>query len=196
MTKLIRRIWFPTKQDILLSSRIYPSLLPIILIGNVFVSLPTITMILVIIAFTLQATVLVRGARTLPIEKDFENKYSEISGKKRKINMYISLFLPLFSTVFIPIIPNYFFIIFIVAIAIAITAMVYSGFNTALFCSVSLLYLIVTFVIFALQGNFRGFILLFIFVFLGLPYLFSFFVKINRVRLIKNAPNLALSADR
>jgi len=106
MRKGIHRIWFPTKQDVRLSIIIYPALLPVILLLNVFSSFPTITTLIIVLALTLEAIILIRGAYTLPIEKDFENKYGEISGKKRKINMYICLFLPLFSIAFVAIIPR------------------------------------------------------------------------------------------
>ena len=196
MGNILKRLWHPTKMDVLGARYLFVFLCPFILAVIVFLpSLVILAGILMIASFAIRAVIVVRAASTLPVEDDLIGKYRNVKPQKRRFHKYLSLFLPAVSLVTLIVAPRYFYVGFGIMAFFGLASMSYADLPMWLFVPLSSLYIIAPLTISGLQAGHNAvlvFLLIAVFIY---PETLAAFLELNKLAASGRAANHSLQSD-
>jgi hypothetical protein len=196
MGNILKRLWYPTKMDVIGARRFYGFLCPFIVVIIVFFpSFVVVAGILIIAAFAIRAVIVVRAASTLPVDGDVMAKYRSVTYRKRVFHKYLSLFLPLASLVTLAVIPKYFYICFGSMAFFALASMSYADLTTWLFVTLSSLYVIASVILSWIQAGFSTVLVCLIIANFIYPEVLAAFLELNKLAASGRTANQSLQTD-
>lgn len=155
---MLRRLWYPTDNDVLLSRLalilVLPAgLLPFLLIGFLLPDSPTFGVFLVVffVVLLVRAVILVRGAYTLPIKEEDIDKHKAMSERSRQTFRVVGFILPLTSTFTFLVKPEAFLVSFSALVALSIVILGLCAVRPAVFAYMVACYTVVSFSLAAIQ---------------------------------------------
>jgi len=155
---MLRRLWYPTDNDVLLSRLaiilVFPAaLFPFLLIGFLLPDSLTFRVFsgvffMVVLA---RAVILVRGAYTLPIKEEDIDKYNAMSERSRQSFRVVGFILPLASTFTLLVKPEAFLISFSTLATLSVVLLGLCAARPAVFAYTVAGYTVISFTLAAIQ---------------------------------------------
>jgi hypothetical protein len=196
MGNILKRLWHPTKMDVLGARYFFGFLCPFILAIIVFLpSLVILAGILMIAAFATRVVIVARAASTLPVDDDLIEKYRSVTPQKRRTHRYFSLFLPLVGLVMLVVAPKYLYVGFGIMVFFGLATMSYADLPTWLLVPLSSLYVLAPLTISGLQAGYGAVLMCLLAAVFVYPETLAVFLALNKFAASGLTANHSLQSD-
>lgn len=187
MNSVLKKLWYPSEEDVIGSGMLFTIFLPVLLLLVIFLNSSLFFWGGFVLISVIRNVLVIRGSMILPIPDSLVAKFHDRSEKNVNIFRVIVFALPILSLISLMVIPNYFYIPYFISVTLSLCFLsntrILPVFYTIIF---SVLFLSALTVL-ILQGNMFWVIIYFIFTFWVVPTFIAEYVKANRIRINHNS---------